>query len=591
MLWFVHPTRILLAVVILSSVTMAIVGLSAFIAIAATVAVALFIALHLSDGKKDIADELKCSWSAVNERDRDFEALESQYLVLTGDSAGSGALDAPTWMDLDMDSVFSCMDRTHTNAGELMLYRMLHRILNEPDELEARNRAVRCMMDDESARMNIRTALHNIGRDAKVDLTAMLWTNDIPDLGHTRLYNLLAASALASAVAAVFVGPAVLLFCTLPLFVINTLLSTVILRDRIIESLRTLRYLGQVIGMAEKLASIDCEPVHAWQKGIRSALPAASGILKGIRLLNPEGSATAEFFQQIMYFILTLFLVEVRAFNRVVAEVRRNRAELQDLVRLIGELDAIQSVASFRSSLECCCEPEFLGGPPKLDILDGWHPLTSTPVPNSLHCNDECFFITGSNMAGKSTFLRMIAVNVVLAQTFHFCCARRYAATPFRLASSIAHLDDITGSTSYFLAEGKRLLHLLRNAEQDKTPYLCIVDEMLRGTNSVERHAASLAVLRRLAETGAIVIVASHDTDLGCMLKERYEVFHFSESFEDDNLAFDYKLKPGICASGNAIRTLEWLGFPSPVIQEARRYLARISETGPNCDTDGTEQK
>jgi DNA mismatch repair ATPase MutS len=178
-------------------------------------------------------------------------------------------------------------------------------------------------------------------------------------------------------------------------------------------------------------------------------------------------------------------------------------------------------------------------------------------------------------MAGKSTFLRMVAVNVVLAQTIHFCCAGAYAATPFRIASSITHMDDITGSTSYFLAEGRRLLQLLQNAEKEHTPYICLIDEMLRGTNAAERHAASLAVLRHLADAGAVVIVASHDTDLGYMLEDRYRLCHFSESFEQDNLVFDYRLKPGICASGNAIRTLGWLGFPDAVVEEARERLAQ----------------
>jgi len=280
----------------------------------------------------------------------------------------------------------------------------------------------------------------------------------------------------------------------------------------------------------------------------------------------------------------------VRAFNRVMREIRLHRSDLQDLVRLVGELDAFQSIASFRSSLPYCCEPELTTGPPCLTIRDGWHPLISEPVANSLHCEGDSFFVTGSNMAGKSTFLRMVAVNVVLAQTSHLCCARAYAATPFRLASSITHVDDITGSTSYFLAEGRRLLHLLQNAEKEHTPYLCIIDEILRGTNSAERHAASLAVLRHLADTGAVVVVASHDTDLGCMLKDRYRLFHFSESFEQDKLVFDYRLKSGICGLGNAIRTLGWLGFPDSVVDEARRYLARAHQGAALCDAFSDEQ-
>lgn len=223
-----------------------------------------------------------------------------------------------------------------------------------------------------------------------------------------------------------------------------------------------------------------------------------------------------------------------------------------------------------------------------MNIQEGWHPLTSAPVANSLHCEGASIFVTGSNMAGKSTFLRMIAVNAILAQTFHVCCARAYSATPFRIASSINHVDDITESASYFLAEGRRLLHLLQAAETDHTPFLCIIDEVLRGTNSAERHAASLAILRYMAGRGATVIVASHDTDLGYLLKDRYRLFHFSESFEQDKLLFDYRLKTGICDSGNAIRTLRWLGFPGTVVEEAKAYLDQIRQSNAFPNTLST---
>lgn len=534
---------------------------------------ALVTIARLLRGGESRTDELKRQWGKENTRDRDFDALEEQYLATEASTAGPDRVDAPTWADLDMDSVYACVDRTLTEPGAMRLYAMLRQVRNAPEELDARNRAVRAMSDDEALRMEVLQRLERLGRDRQADLAGVLWSDTVHGLGHTRFYDFLALAAVASILASAFAGPTVLLLLTLPLFGVNGILSAVLVRERVLSILRTLRYLGKTIEAAKALGQTAHPDLKPWTTRVERNAKSLSGISRQIRLLNPEMAFAAEFTQQILYILFTLLLVEVRTFNRVLREVRQHREELQEVVRAVGELDALQSVASFRSALPYCCEPEFREGPAFLRIEDGWHPLTSEPVPNSISCENESLFITGSNMAGKSTFLRMVAVNVILAQTFNVCCARAYAATPFRLASSMAHRDDITGATSYFLAEGRRLLELLRNAESERTPYLCIVDEILRGTNSAERHAASLAVLRHLAEAGATVIAASHDTDLGVLLKDRYRVYHFSETFERDDLVFDYRLKPGICAAGNAIRTLGWLGFSDALVKDARRYL------------------
>ena len=524
--------------------------------------------------------DLKARWGKEDDRERDYEALDDQYqnFFINEDTADS--LDNASWIDLNMDEIFTKLDRTHTNPGELMLYGMLRDIVKTPDLLEARQRAIRRIETNPKLQETMLLSLHRLGRDSAADLVGLLWGKKQVRLGLRWLYNLLAVVAVLSLLLCIPFGGQALMLISLPIFLINSLLSLTIVRGDVLVQAQTLRYLRKVIETACDLSSLDEAELLPWTTEMTRVARATNAVARKIRFLNPESKLSTEIFTMAGNYLSAFFLTEIRTFNRVMDDIDRLRDDLKTVVRLVGELDALQSAASFRSGLPHYCEPEFIDGNPSLNIEDGWHPLVSAPVPNSLRSDGENLFVTGSNMAGKSTFLRMVAVNVILAQTLYTCCAHTYRATRFRLTSSISHGDEIMSGTSYFLAESRRLLHVLRCAETDGMPFLCLIDEMLRGTNSVERHAASLAILRQLAQTSAVIIVASHDTELGQMLKGSYALYHFAESFKEDRMVFDYQLKSGVCGIGNAIRTLDYLGYPGVIIGDAREHLARIQTNG-----------
>ena len=282
------------------------------------------------------------------------------------------------------------------------------------------------------------------------------------------------------------------------------------------------------------------------------------GFRRIVRYVGTESTDPLTYmFQQ--YFTI-FYLAEVRGFYRALDFIKENRKPLQQLFLAVGEIDALQSVASYRASLDYYCEPEFTQGR-GLELKEAYHPLLAEPVPNSVQIGGRGILITGSNMSGKSTFLRTVGVNVLLAQSIATCLARRYRGCPLRLLTSIGRADNIIEGKSYYLEEALSVLRVIE-ALSDRLTALVIFDELYRGTNSEERIFAARRVLEYLVRRNALVLTATHDLELTSLLAEHYDSFHFSERVGALGLEFDYKLKKGPATTKNAIALLRYLGYP-----------------------------
>lgn len=179
--------------------------------------------------------------------------------------------------------------------------------------------------------------------------------------------------------------------------------------------------------------------------------------------------------------------------------------------------------------------------------------------------------LTGSNMSGKTTFIRTVAVNSILAQTLHICFGKSYTAPFYKIYSSIRITDDLLDDTSYYLEEVLTVKELVE-AAKNKQPNLFVLDEIFKGTNTIERISGGKAILSYLNKPNHTVLVSTHDIELTDLLqKENYELFHFSEQIVDDTLIFDHKLKAGKLQTRNAIKILELYKYPSEIIEDARK--------------------
>jgi uncharacterized membrane protein YgcG len=243
----------------------------------------------------------------------------------------------------------------------------------------------------------------------------------------------------------------------------------------------------------------------------------------------------------------------------------------------LGEIEALAALAALRFENPGWCLPEVVEGQPELSARGLGHPLlpAARRVGNDVAAGPAGTFllVTGSNMSGKSTLLRAIGINTVLAQAGGPACAAALRLPPVRLATSILVEDSLAGGISFFLAELLRIKQVVTGAdaaEREGVVLLYLLDEVLRGTNSVERRIAVRRVLRHLLARGALGAVSTHDLDLaaGAGLAQAARPVHFRETLipgpDGPRMSFDYRLRPGPATTTNALELLRQVGLDLP---------------------------
>ena len=279
-------------------------------------------------------------------------------------------------------------------------------------------------------------------------------------------------------------------------------------------------------------------------------------------------------------YIKMLTHIDLIQFNKMLHVVQKNKKEIFALVEDIGYLDAVISICYFRAALPWYSVPQLAEGmEAPFYIKQGYHPAITNPVPNSFVQN-RGMLITGSNASGKSTFLKMTAINAILAQTIHTCAAKEYSGNYFRIFSSMALRDNLDNGESYYIVEIKALKRIMDAAAVRTTPLLCFVDEVLRGTNTVERIAASVQILQQLSQKGIRCFAATHDIELTHLLEHCYDNFHFEEEVKDGDVLFSYHLLKGRAHTRNAIKLLEIIGFSKEIIQRADELAGSFLKSG-----------
>lgn len=247
---------------------------------------------------------------------------------------------------------------------------------------------------------------------------------------------------------------------------------------------------------------------------------------------------------------------------------------LIDIYNAVAGIDSAISVASYLSTNTNYCNPIFTSND-QFDFDGVAHPLVDEAIANDFKSHKQSALITGSNMAGKSTFIKTIGTNLILAQTIWICHARAARISRCCVMSSIKNTDSLSEGKSYYFAEIEALLRLIKESDGDQS-HLFLIDEILHGTNTAERVASSGAILTHLSRRNT-VLVTTHDVELTELLPDNFASFHFRETTDLNNL-FDYKIRSGPCTTRNAISLLESIGFPADVISAARHNASKLPQ-------------
>lgn len=248
--------------------------------------------------------------------------------------------------------------------------------------------------------------------------------------------------------------------------------------------------------------------------------------------------------------------------------IESKRKEIDGVFRFIGLLDVICSLSFLREELPYYCYPSKSENGEKLSAKSVYHPLIDNCVPNDISISTKSILITGSNMSGKTSFIRTIAINAITGKTLNTCFAHEFRLdTERHILSVINTEDDLDKGKSYFLTETENVKKVFDRAISGN--HILVFDELFKGTNTAERISINAAVLKEMAGHNNIVLASTHDNELTSLLDNEYELYHFCEDIENEKLAFDYKIKKGAANEGNAIRILRIYGYPDYIIEEA----------------------
>lgn len=244
-----------------------------------------------------------------------------------------------------------------------------------------------------------------------------------------------------------------------------------------------------------------------------------------------------------------------------------NRDRVANWFNALAEIEALSSLANLSFNNPGWCFPELAGEESQFESRQLGHPLIpeNKRITSSFSTigKGQVNLITGSNMAGKSTFLRSVGINIILAMAGGPACASRMRLSPMKVMSSMRVSDNLEESTSTFYAELKKLKKIIEAVNQ-REKIILLLDEILRGTNSADRHTGSTALIKQLIHHDAVALVATHDLELTGLANEfpvQLHNFHFDVQVANDELFFDYKLKTGICKSMNASLLMKKIGI------------------------------
>ncbi len=530
--------------------------------------------------RRQLLDEIRASWGQSIKRIHRLDAISRSHTSRLTVAASGRSLDDRTWTDLNLDDVFVAIDRTQSTLGQHALY---HRLRTAPvaDHLDAFEALVNRMTLDVPTRERAQLALARLQDPHGYDVWWLGASDAVEPRAWYGVFPFLTAAAIVSiAVVPFWLGLA-------PIVVTLTINAAIrYSTDRHVGPIaRSFRQLAPLIATGESLgflAGHDIEPIVG---SLHTEVSKLARLKLISRWVNGDPfmlSVSAHGLEivitdlvRVIYEYLNLaLLLDATGVYLGARDLRAHRGSILRAVAAAGDVDAAISVASYRAGRQDWTRPQFRVPDATTELAELRHPLVDDAVPNSIALRPgRGVLVTGSNMSGKSTFLRTVGINAILAQTIGTCLARQYAAPIFNVRSSIGRADDLLAGKSYYIVEVESLLALVRASEKS-APHLFLLDELFRGTNAVERIAAGQAVLQELLDSGGrtkphVVLAATHDGELVELLPESFDAYHFGDSVGPDGLIFNHQLQHGPATTRNAIALLRLNGAPETLINRA----------------------
>lgn len=488
------------------------------------------------------------------------------------------SIDDITWNDLDMDSVFKQINHTWSSAGEEYLYYCLRNPkMNESDLLEMEKK-IQFFAEHETDRIKMQTSFARIGRTGKHSLFEYLELmeklEDRSNMKHIFAIVVIILSVLIMVFGKFSMG--ILIFCGALIYNIITYFKE---KSDIDPYITSFDYIIRMLRSAKLLEETKCEIYEEELERIHKLRIELNEFTKYSSLMaTGYASGSSNPLDVLVDYFKFAFHIDLMRFNFMLSFLKKKKEQIIELVSIMGYMEAMISVCEFRASLNTWCIPEFREKQ-GIEAVGLYHSEIVNPVANDLFV-EKPVLITGSNASGKSTFLKTVAINAILAQTIHTCSASEFRTKFYRVYTSMALRDNLVDGESYYMVEIKSMKRILDAAAKSDIQVLCFVDEVLRGTNTVERISASCEILKVMAEHHVFAFAATHDIELTKLLQNEYVNYHFEEKMQGNDVTFEYRIMEGPATTRNAIRLLSSMGYDQTLTENAEKRAQNFLATG-----------
>jgi hypothetical protein len=504
-------------------------------------------------------------WGQAVERLRGMDGIAALWKLrpLTGNAY---PVSDRTWRDLDLDAVFARIDRCVSPIGQQVLYRRLRTPRLDLEPLLALERRVLALEAAPESRASLAEALSALSDAGSQSLAQIIFGPPMVLPRGAVFFPLATLATIATALLSI--AHPWLLSVVLVLVLGNIAIRLLVFRE-LSAHVEGLRQVANLVDAARSLVAVESPALAHQIGGLRRALSRLGSRRITLAWLTLDRLRLSDMAGIVIEYANVLLLLDVNAWVSELRFARRQRETLAALFHGVGEIDEALSIASYRAGLSEWARPQLGAGAKTFDVRGLCHPLLDDAVANDASLGRQSVLVTGSNMAGKSTYLKAVGLQAILAQTLFISTARAYIAPFVRLQTLVDVSDDLLSARSHFLVEAETARTMLETSRAFDG-CLCIVDELFRGTNTADRIAAGAAFLRALHNAGAHVLAATHDAELLALLREEFAPHYFSEHITSGELAFDYRLRAGPAAPRNALAVLQLVGFPEDVLADAR---------------------
>ena len=482
--------------------------------------------------------------------------FDAQYHAYRDHYNEQSFIDDKTWSDLNMDTLFHKINFNFTAIGEMRLYATLRGMFKVNQ-----TSLINMFKDNKVFRLNVSYILSKIGKN----VYPLFPDQMLPSKRNILLMFCPLLPFIGFAF--IFLIPSKGILICLTFMILNAILSFK-LKKSYDQDLKSVFYTANVIKQSQALSKIESTPAISVDFTHFKASRRFSGLLARVESQDMVSS--------IIMFIKLVFMIDYVLFHLIQRSYFKYQEEVMTCYDYISILDNHYSIAMYQHTLTHYCYPKINNNINGLQMKSIIHPLLDeeNAIANTIDISNH-ILLTGSNASGKSTFMKAVALNLILAQSIQTATAHSFIYQPGYVMTSMANADDVLSGDSYFMSELKSIRRLFNTHQCNKI--YCFIDEIFKGTNTTERIAASESVLSYLDNQKAYqVIAATHDVELSTLLENTYNNYHFNESIQENSIFFDYKIKPGKANTRNAIELLRITQFPIDIYQRAQQNIRNL---------------